>query len=209
MRQISAAFQDVIDSRQRHPAYKIYAWNPAQTNISAIVSALGNHASTIPEPLDLTPYASEISWTDKQLSFTRVDPRGFFHPDTGQLKDYLSDAAILRLVEGDEALDEADWITTFTGQIHGQVGWKQARHSQSVTSRITVFGRGETQAFKRRKITTKEYTAGTDLGIAIYDICETFMGLTKNEIRIPFALGRQFKHKTNQLSQVSPWEGIS
>jgi len=50
---------------------------------------------------------------------------------------------------------------------------------------------------------------GTDLGIALYDICETFMGLTQAEVRIPFTLGRQFKHKVNQLSQVSPWEGIS
>lgn len=47
--------------------------------------------------------------------------------------------------------------------------------------------------------------AGTDLGIALLDICGTFMGLSKAEIRIPFTLGRQFKHKVNQLAQVSPW----
>jgi hypothetical protein len=35
------------------------------------------------------------------------------------------------------------------------------------------------------------------------------MGLTRAEIRIPFTLGRQFKHKVNQLAQVSPWDGIS
>jgi hypothetical protein len=209
VRYIPASFQDVLDSRRRRPAYKIYAWDPGTVTISQIASATSNLNSSIPMPLDITPYASEISWSDKQLSFTMVDPRNLFHPDTGAYRNYLGDGAILRLVEGDEVLSESDWVTSFTGQIHGQVGWKKARHSGSVTAKVSVFGRGETQAFKRRKITTREYSVGTDLGIALYDICETFMGLTQAEVRIPFTLGRQFKHKVNQLAQVSPWEGIS
>ena len=209
MRYISASFQDVLDSRRRRPAYKIYAWDPATVTISEIASAPGNLHASIPMPLDITPYASEITWSDKQLSFTMVDPRNLFHPDTGHYRNYLGDGAILRLVEGDEMLSETDWVTSFTGQIHGQVGWKKARNTGSVTAKVSVFGRGETQAFKRRKITTREYSVGTDLGIALYDICETFMGLTQAEVRIPFTLGRQFKHRVNQLSQVSPWEGIS
>lgn len=209
MRYIPASFQDVLDSRRRRPAYKIYAWAPGTVTISQIASATSNLNSSIPMPMDITPYASEISWSDKQLSFTMVDPRNLFHPDTGAYRNYLSDGAILRLVEGDEMLSETDWVTSFTGQIHGQVGWKKARNTGNVTAKVSVFGRGETQAFKRRKITTREYSVGTDLGIALYDICETFMGLTQAEVRIPFTLGRQFKHKVNQLSQVSPWEGIS
>ena len=209
MRYIPASFQDVLDSRRRRPAYKIYAWDPGTVTISQIASATSNLNSSIPMPMDITPYASEISWSDKQLSFTMVDPRNLFHPDTGAYRNYLGDGAILRLVEGDEMLSETDWVTSFTGQIHGQVGWKKARNTGNVTAKVSVFGRGETQAFKRRKITTREYSVGTDLGIALYDICETFMGLTQAEVRIPFTLGRQFKHKVNQLSQVSPWEGIS
>lgn len=209
MRYIPASFQDVLDSRRRRPAYKIYAWDPGTVTISRVASATSNLNSSIPMPMDITPYASEISWSDKQLSFTMVDPRNLFHPDTGAYRNYLGDGAILRLVEGDEVLSETDWVTSFTGQIHGQVGWKKARHTGNVTAKVSVFGRGETQAFKRRKITTREYSVGTDLGIALYDICETFMGLTQAEVRIPFTLGRQFKHKVNQLAQVSPWEGIS
>lgn len=209
MRYISASFQDVLDSRRRRPAYKIYAWDPATVTISRVASAPGNLHASLPMPLDITPYASEITWNDKQLSFTMVDPRNLFHPDTGAYRNYLGDGAILRLVEGDEMLSETDWVTSFTGQIHGQVGWKKARNTGNVTAKVSVFGRGETQAFKRRKITTREYSVGTDLGIALYDICETFMGLTQAEVRIPFTLGRQFKHKVNQLAQVSPWEGIS
>lgn len=209
MRYIAASFQDVLDSRRRRLAYKIYAWDPGTVTISQVASATSNLSPSIPMPMDLTPYASEISWSDKQLSFTMVDPRNLFHPDTGAYRNYLGDGAILRLVEGDEMLSEDDWVTSFTGQIHGQVGWKKARNTGEITARVSVFGRGETQAFKRRKITTREYSVGTDLGIALYDICETFMGLTKAEVRIPFTLGRQFKHKVNQLSQVSPWEAIT
>ena len=209
MRYISASFQDVLDSSRRRPAYKIYAWDPGTVTISRVASAPGNLHASLPMPLDITPYASEITWNDKQLSFTMVDPRNLFHPDTGHYRNYLGDGAILRLVEGDEVLSETDWVTSFTGQIHGQVGWKKARNTGNITAKVSVFGRGETQAFKRRKITTREYSVGTDLGIALYDICETFMGLTQAEVRIPFTLGRQFKHRVNQLSQVSPWEGIS
>ena len=209
MRFLSAAFQDVIEGRRRRPAYKLYAWSPYETTISDIVSAPSNHHASIPEPFDLTPYASELSWSDKQLSFTLVDPGGWFHPDTGAFRAYLQDAAVIRLVEGDEVLDEEDWITTFTGQIHGQVGWRISRRAGQSVAKVTVFNRAETQAFKRRKITSKEYTVGTELGIALYDICKTFMGLTAREIRIPEVIGRQFKHKVNQLSQVTPWEGIT
>ncbi|MBM4286888.1 MAG: hypothetical protein FJ135_01850 [Deltaproteobacteria bacterium] len=208
MRFISPAFQDVIAARQRRPAYRIYAWDPSQVAISEIASAPSNRHATIPVPFDLTPYASEITWSDRQLSFTLADPGDLFHPDTGPYRDHLKDAAIIRLVEGDEALDEEDWITTFTGQIHGQIGWKKGRRTGQTIAKVTVFNRGETQAFKRRKITSKEYTVGTDIGIALYDICETFMGLTPKEIRLTEVVGRQFKHKVNQLAQVTPWEGI-
>ena len=209
MRQISAPLQAVLDSRRRRPSFKVYAWDPATVTISQIASSPSNIHSSIPMPMDLTPYVSEVAWTDKQFSFTMVDPRNLFHPDTGAYRNYLGDQAILRLVEGDETLPESDWITTSTGQVHGQVGWKKARHSGQITAKITAFGRAETQAFKRRKITSNSYSVGTDLGIALYDICESFLGLTQAEMRIPFVLGRQFRHRTNQLSQVSPWESIS
>jgi len=208
MRRLSPAFQEVLESRQRKPAYKLYAWNPGTVSISEVVAAPNNHHPLIPEPLDLTPYASEIDWSDQKLTFTIVDPGNLFHPDTGVYRGYLRNKAIIRLVEGDEALPETDWLTTFTGEIHGQVGWRKARRSGQITSRITVFSRSDNQAYKRRKITTREYTAGTDLGIALHDIAETFLGLTEKEILVPRVIGRVFMHKVNQLSEVTPWEGI-
>ena len=108
MRYIPASFQDVLDSRRRRPAYKIYAWDPGTVTISQVASATSNLNSSIPMPMDLTPYASEISWSDKQLSFTMVDPK-ISSTRTPAHRNYLRDGAIIRLVEGDETLSEADW----------------------------------------------------------------------------------------------------
>jgi hypothetical protein len=208
MRYISAGLAAVLESRNRQPAYKIYAWNPATVSISAIAQAPSCTHSSIPAPLDLTDYCSELSWSDRQLQFTVIDPGVLFHPDVGEHKNYVKDGAIIRLLEGDETIDESQWIVTFTGQIHGQIGWKVGRASASKVARVSAYGRGETQAFKRRKITSPEYTIGTDIGVALSDICLRFMGLTSQEMRIPTILGRQFRHKVNQLSQVTPWDGI-
>jgi len=98
VRYIAASFQDVLDSRRRRLAYKIYAWDPGTVTISQVASATSNLSPSIPMPMDLTPYTSEISWSDKQLSFTMVDPRNLFHPDTGAYRNYMGDGAILRLV---------------------------------------------------------------------------------------------------------------
>lgn len=207
MREIAKTLQDIIlGGGPRRPDYRIYAWAPGSVTISELVSANGEQVG---EYVDLTPYASNVSWNDRQLSFLLTDPAGLFHPDFGEMRKSLADQAIVRLVEGDEGVPESDWIITFTGQVHGQIGWNTNRVNGDVAAKVTAFGRGETQAYKRRKITSQEYTVGTDLGIALRDICGTFMGLTGAEMRVPFTLGRQFKHKVNQLSQVTPWDAVS
>ena len=126
MRQIPSVLKAAFDSPMRRPALKVYAWDPSTITISQLVSATSNHTDELPDPLDLTPYISDITWSNTQLAFTLTDPADWFHPDTGQYRGYLKDAAIIRLVEGDEAVtNEEFWINTFTGQIHGQVGWKK------------------------------------------------------------------------------------
>ena len=66
MRYISASFQDVLDSRRRRPAYKIYAWDPATVTISRVASAPGNLHASIPMPLDITRF-DRRPWTVKGL----------------------------------------------------------------------------------------------------------------------------------------------
>ena len=210
MRQIPSVLKAAFDSPMRRPALKVYAWDPSTITISQLVSATSNHTDELPDPLDLTPYISDITWSNTQLAFTLTDPADWFHPDTGQYRGYLKDAAIIRLVEGDEAVpNEEFWINTFTGQIHGQVGWKKNRKDPLMEATITAYDRGQTQSFKRRLITSTQYTVGTDIGIALSDIILTFMGMTAAESRVPPVIGRQFQHQVNQLCQVAPWDAIS
>lgn len=210
MRPISPTLQAIQDSTVRFPDYKVYAWNADEVTMSQIASSNGNFDPAIPEPIDLTPYVTNLSWSLKQITFELVDNTLImFHPDYGLLKNYLKNNSIIRLVEGDERIDESNWPITFTGQIHGQIGWTKNRSTQKFSGKVTVLNRAETLAYKKRQITSREYTVGTDIAVALYDICHEFMGLTDREIRIPQPLGRQFLHKTNQLSQVTPWDGIS
>lgn len=206
MRFLHPDLRAAVDSPVRFPAFKVYAWNPEEVTISQIVANSG----TIPEPADLTLYVAEVGWNDRQLTLSLIDAQEtLFHPDYGSLSAYIQEQAIIRLVEGDSRLPESTWIVTFTGQIHGQVGWRKSRRSGSLQGKISVLGRGETQAYKRREITSDSYTAGSDIGVAVYDLAHEFLGLTDAELRIPYVLGRQFKHLTNQLCLVSPWDGLA
>jgi hypothetical protein len=204
MRTLPYNFESVLQANRPRPAYKILAFDPKLDSMSAIVC--GTYTQT---PFDLTPYCSDISWTPTRLAFVLQDAEAVFHPDFGVRRNYLVDGAILRLQEGDVNLAEADWVNTFTGQIQGQVGWKRSRRSKTLESRVSVYSRENNQSWKRRSITTKQYSAGTEIGVVLRDVCTRFMGLTENEIRIPSTLGLQLKHQVNQLVQVAPWAGIS
>jgi hypothetical protein len=189
----------------RQPDYRLYAFDPAQDDYTEIIT--GTYGQT---PLELSPYLSgPLNWTPAQLSFTLQDPDGDFHPDTGSLRNYLRDGAVLRLLEGDARVSQGDWIWTFTGAVKGQLGWKKGPRGAVLTAQLSAYGRENTQAFKRRKITSKEYTAGTDLGIMFYDLANTFLGLSDAENLVPRILGRHFLHKSNQIVQMAPWEALA
>ena len=180
------------------------AYDPALDKMSDVVSG---RASQV--PVDLTPYVGEITWNPGQLSFSLVDPSGLFNPDTGAYRNYLGDGAIIRLLEGDERVSEADWVITFTGLIRGQIGWQLSRASQNLAAKVVAYSRENVAGFKRRSIVTKEYTVGTEMGKMLRDVCNAFLGLTEAEIRIPGLIGAQFLHKTNQLVEVTPWEAVT
>jgi hypothetical protein len=160
-------------------------------------------------PVDLTDFANDITWSPSQMTFSLADPDGSFNPDSGLYRKHLMDGAVVRLLEGDARVDPSDWMVTFTGQIRGNIGWQLNRSTQTMTSKVTVFSRDSTLGFKRRQIVSDEYTVGTDLGFALYDVADYFMGLDDAQIRIPRVLGCQFLHKSNQLVEVTPWDGIS
>jgi hypothetical protein len=204
VRYVSPDLEDALASGAVWPAFKILAGDPTVDKISAVVRGVA-----VGTPLDLTPYATEIQVDQDKLQFNLADPDEEFHPDLGSSRAYLQDGAIVRLIEGDERVDESNWVATFTGQIRGQIGWSLDRSSQKMSGAVTVFNRANTLSFKRRTIVSKSYTVGDELGLMLRDVVTEFMGLQETEIRIPASIGIQFQHNTNQLSEVTPWDGIS
>ena len=200
MRNIPYGLESLLVDKKRIPEYKVYAYNPLVDDYTKIITA-----NSTCNPIDITPFCSEITWSMSTLTFTLKDETGDYNPDTGVYANYLSDGCIIRLKEGDTRIVESEWMWTFTGAIKGQLGWVKNRRSRLLEAKVTVYSRENTSAMKRRKITTKEYTVGTDLGVMFSDI-GVKMGLTPEEIRVPGIFGRYFYHKTNQISQVSPWE---
>lgn len=202
---LSYTLDQVFRSGNTHlPEYKIYAFKPSVDSYSDIISDFANCT-----PLDITEYCSEIGWSPTQLSFVFKDnEEGNFNPDTGTYRSYLADGCIFRLREGDSRVDESEWIWTFTGAIKGQLGWTKNRKSKTLEAKVTVYSRENTYAWKRRKLTSRNYTKGADLGVMFYDICHT-MGLTDAEIRVPNIFGRNFYFDSNQISQQAPWDALS
>jgi len=219
MRTLTSSLETAQATFPRQPAYKILAFDPTIDSMSAIIN--GEYTQI---PLDLTPYATDVQWSSgapgvsttatggtntSELKFTLIDPLGVFNPDSGSLANFLQDRAIIRLLEGDARVDEADWVYTFTGLIHGQVGWVKQRDNLTLQSTVTVFPREAAHSMTKQLITSSQYTVGTELGVMLQDICSTFIGLTPYEYRIPQVLGLQLLHQTNQISQMAPWDAIT
>ena len=204
MRPLNDILEEALRDGKRRPAYKIYAFDPALDSLGEIVR--GEYAQT---PYDFTSFCKNISWSPAKLSFTLGDPEGLFHPDSGTDRAYLRDGVILRLREGDTRVAENLWPWTFTGLIRGQIGWQKTRKSQNLEAKVTAYSRENSQSLKRRQITSREYTVGTELGVFLYDIAQAFMGLSSEEIRIPPVLGLQLRHQINQIAQMTPWDAIS
>lgn len=200
MRGLSASLDTALKTGTRRPAYKVYVWEAS--TYTEVITALYSEL-----PFDLTEYITEIRWTPETMSIQFTDPEGDFHPDHGQYTEKLANGVIVRLKEGDSRVDEDSWIWTFTGKVKGQYGYSYSRKDRVYKGQLNVYFRGAEQSLKRRKITTRQYTVGTDIGITISDVLG-MLAITEPERRIPPVLGRHYYHKTNQISQLSPWETI-
>jgi hypothetical protein len=205
MRALHPDLEAALSAGVRRPAYRVYAFDTKLDEVSAIIA--GTYTQT---PKDLTEYiVGPIAWTPAQMAFSLADSAGDFHPDTGAEAHYLADGCLIRLKEGDSRVAEANWIWTFTGFLKGQVGWIHSRTTQTFKAQVAAFSRDNNQAFKRRKCTSKNYTAGTDLGILVEDVAGVFLGLEDWEYLIPKVLGRALMHKENQMVQMAPWDMVS
>jgi len=201
MRSLTSALTTAMNDGQRQPAYKLYAYDPSIYTMAEVIAGSAT-------PYDISTYTSTIKFSDTQISFVLLDPGGLFHPDWGVAKMYLGDGAIIRLKEGDSRVPESNWVWTFTGFIRGQTGWQLNRSRKQMECHVTAYARDNTVSYKKRKITTQSYTLGTEIGVVLNDVAKNYLGLTDEEIKIPYSLGLQLLHQTTQIADMSPWEVI-
>ena len=161
MRALPKALNDALTTGARRPAYKVYVWE-----ISAYTAVItGTYTEA---PFDLTPYVTELKWTHGAALHQFHRPRALTSTRimalTGATWRTASLSGSKRVMPG---WTRASWVWTFTGKIKGQYGYAYSRSEKAFKGQVKVYYRGAEQALKRRKITTQEYTVGTDMGITL------------------------------------------
>lgn len=195
-----------IESLVQRPTFKLLSYDISQATGETWGSIINETASQT--PVDLSIYVSKIGWSFDKLAISIEDDSGVFHPDGGLLRDSIKHGRGIRLIEGFEGVPENEWIPTFSGIIQGAYGWQRLRGSLYRTS-FSVFTRDANQAWRRRNITSKEFTVGTDWSVMFYQVVQEIMGLDFSEISVQEPWNLLFDKTVNQIVNISPWEGLS
>lgn len=199
----SATYTTYLDREVLYPKWKLLSFNPTSDTWGEIIEA--TYGQT---PVDLTPYVMKIEYTFDRLSVTLSDEAALvFHPDAGALRAAIGPGRIIRLKEGFEGLDEADWLWTFSGEVEGTYSWTFQR-GQNITAQFSVFNRGNNQAWKRRNITSDSFTIGSDWGSMFHNIAKDVMLLSDAEVAAPVPWGVLFDKNSNQVVNYPPWDAL-
>lgn len=159
-------------------------------------------------PTDLTSYVTRIEYSFDRLQVTMSDTADLlFHPDAGPLRVCLKQGRIIRLMEGFEGLAESEWVTTFSGTVEGSYSW-QFQRGEYIPIQFSVFSRANNQAWKRRNVTSNNYTVGSDWSSMFENIVKDVMLLTDDEVVAPTPWGVLFDKNSNQVVNYPPWDAI-
>lgn len=199
----STTYASYLGREQLFPKWKLLSFNPATDTWAEIIA--GTYGQT---PVDLTEHVVKIDHTFDRLSITLADNSSLvFHPDGGVLRAALKQGRIVRLYEGFEGLSESEWLVTFSGTIEGSYSWIYQR-AELVTAQFTVYNRGNNQAWKRRNVTSRNFTIGADWGSMFMDIAKNVMLLEDTEVVVPEPWGVLFDKNSNQVVNYPPWDAL-
>ncbi len=199
----SATYDSYLERDILFPKWKLLSFNPTTDTWGEIIE--GTYAQT---PIDLTAFVQKIEYTFDRLQITLSDNASLvFHPDSGTYRTAISAGRIIRLKEGFEGLAESEWLWTFSGEVEGTYSWTFQR-GQSITASFSVFNRGNNQAWKRRNVTSTNYTIGSDWGSMFYNIAQDIMLLDDIEVSVPLPWGVIFEKNSNQVVNYPPWDAL-
>lgn len=203
---VSDAMEQAINEVVQRPRYKLLSYDISSETGETWGKIINGTVTQTPQ--DLTPFVSDIQWSFERLNFTLSDDQFQFHPDTGSLRKTIFPGRGIRLLEGADNVPEEEWVPIFSGIIQGPYGWKIERGTIS-TAKVSVFTRQANQAWQRRKITSREYTIGTDWSIMFLDICTEIMNMDFDEVNVSIPWNLLFDKTVNQIVDISPWEALT
>jgi len=199
----TTTYDTYLARTQLFPKWKLYSYNPTTDTWAKIID--GTHVQT---PTDLSGYVSRIDHSFDRMTITMYDEAGLlFHPDGGTLRTALQPGRIIRLKEGFEGLPDEDWIWTFSGTVEGAYSWAYQRDNQ-ISIEFTAYSRANNQAFKRRNVSSHNYTVGSDWSSMFMNIVKDVMLLEDAEVVVPEPWGVLFDKNSNQIVNMPPWDAM-
>lgn len=199
----TSTYESYLSRDQLFPKWKVLSFNAASDTWADIIQ--GTYGQT---PVNLTEYVSRIEHSFDRMTITFADSSSLvFHPDGGSLRTSLAQGRIIRLYEGFEGLAETDWLVTFSGTVEGSYSWTYQR-AESVSAQVNVFSRGSNQAWKRRNVTSRDFTIGSDWSSMFLNIVQDVMLLEDAEVVAPHPWGVVFDKNSNQVVNFPPWDAL-
>jgi hypothetical protein len=186
----------MLDER-RQPAWKILVYDVRSTTDTINNLVRGDALLALTGPRDFTKDVLVATLEEvagdfngdgvaaSSLSLTISDPLGKFDPlltlvaPTGDGR-WLRDGNVVRVLEGDARVPEADWVTTFTGELVGQAGVRRGRVARA--SEITMDAVDRAARFLRFPVTSDTFGIGSTLLTIGTLIAQTDMALDSSEI---------------------------
>jgi hypothetical protein len=214
------------DTERRSPAFRVEIYDIRSTadgSINDVVAGIG--LGVIAGPHDFSNFASQIRVDEKSSDYvgggiaansatvTIEDPDGGFNPlslmtdtSSSNLARYFRRGNVVRIYEGDEAVDSSLWPNTMTGTIKGQPGYVRSRALGATgQSQLTFKVISREADFLGYERTSREYTAGETYLTIGTDVAVSEMGLGLAEIEFSgWGTTRVLRHSTMTLTGESP-----
>ena len=200
----SGAYNAYLEREIIFPKFKVLSYALSQAEPwSELIG--GTYSQT---PFDLTPYIQAIEFATESIRIQLADEVALlFHPDAGALRATIGSGRAIRLKEGFEGLAESEWLWTFSGTIEGSYSWTYDR-GNTIDVSFTVYSRGNNQAWKRRNVTSRNFTVGSDWSSMFMNIAKDVMMLADNEVDVPAPWHVLFDKNSSQVVNYPPWDAM-
>ena len=201
-----------IQSLDRAPAWRVWLWNPNRTTIGAVVRG----ESRSPR-YDLTPWVIDASISEN-IAFENSEDASASSARLILRRDReatpipidfttLVSGAPVRIYWGDSRVVERLWVPVFTGVIWGSPSYVE-RSAEEPDQRITVELADRSVLYSNRKVVSRHYVRGVDIGKAAVETAIEHCELDRREIRFG-SLGYAIGHEQAQLVDIEVLSGLA